>query len=100
MKSLILVSLVAAVSFGTAVAKAEDLSVKHKCNVCHDAEKKKMGPSWKEIAAKYKGKPDAEQHIAHTSVAGSKDVWGKVPMPPQPKAADDADALAKMILSH
>jgi len=100
MKSVVLLSLVATVSLASAIANAEDLSAKHKCNICHDAQKKKMGPSWHDIAAKYKGTPDAEKHIAHTSISGSKGVWGKIPMPPQPKASDDAQALAKMILGN
>ena len=100
MKSVVLLSLAASVSLAAACANAEDLSAKHKCNICHDAQKKKMGPSWHDIAAKYKGTPDAEKHLAYTSVNGSKGVWGKIPMPLQPKAADDAAALAKMILDN
>ncbi len=30
------------------------------CGKCHEMDKKKKGPSWKTMAAKYKGKPDAE----------------------------------------
>ncbi|PIX97189.1 MAG: cytochrome C biogenesis protein CcsA, partial [Hydrogenophilales bacterium CG_4_10_14_3_um_filter_63_21] len=31
---------------------------------------------------------------------GSKGVYGKIPMPKQPKAAADAAALAKWIMTH
>jgi len=39
---------------------AEALAKKSGCLKCHSVDKKKDGPSFKETAAKYKGKPDAE----------------------------------------
>jgi cytochrome c len=44
-------------------AAAEALIKKSKCLTCHSIDKKKDGPSYKEVAAKYKGKPDAEQKL-------------------------------------
>ena len=40
-------------------AQAEALLKKSGCMKCHSVSAKKEGPSYKEIAAKYKGKPDA-----------------------------------------
>ncbi len=40
-------------------AAAEALLKESKCLKCHSVDKKKDGPSYKEVAAKYKGKPDA-----------------------------------------
>jgi cytochrome c len=76
---------------------SEDLSKQHKCSTCHDAAAKKIGPTWKEIAAKRKGD---KATVATAIVKGAKGEYGKVPMPPQPKAAGDADALAAWILTH
>lgn len=42
---------------------AEKLARKSNCLKCHAIDKKKDGPPYKEIAAKYKGKPDAEQKL-------------------------------------
>ena len=62
----ILVAAAMAVSFGTAQAQnvdmvaAEALAKKSGCMKCHSVTAKKDGPSFKETAAKYKGKPDAE----------------------------------------
>jgi len=42
------------------VAAAEALAKKSGCMKCHSVSAKKDGPSFKETAAKYKGKPDAE----------------------------------------
>jgi cytochrome c len=41
-------------------AAAEALMKKSGCMKCHSVSAKKEGPSFKETAAKYKGKPDAE----------------------------------------
>ena len=44
-------------------AAAEALARKSGCLKCHGIDKKKDGPALKEIAAKYKGKADAEQKL-------------------------------------
>jgi cytochrome c len=53
----------AAVAQVNAVA-AESLAKKSGCLKCHSLTQKKDAPSYKEVAAKYKGKPDAEQKLA------------------------------------
>ena len=44
-------------------AAAEALMKKSGCFGCHSLDKKKAAPSYKDVAAKYKGKADAEQKI-------------------------------------
>ena len=83
-----------------ALADAEADMAKAGCNACHTKDKKLVGPSYKEIAAKNKGQKDAEKMLAETITKGSKGKYGKIPMPPQPKAAADASALAKWILTN
>ena len=66
----ILVSIIA-VLFGGAVlivdaadeTAAMALARKSGCLTCHSVDKKKVAPAYKEIAAKYKGKPDAGQKL-------------------------------------
>lgn len=61
-------------SFGSPVLAvdeeaAEELLKVSKCLKCHSVDKKKDGPSYKETAAKYKGKPEAEAKLTkHVSV--------------------------------
>lgn len=74
---------------------ADDVITKNKCNTCHDATAKKVGPTWKDIAAKA---TDAD--IKAAIEKGAKGKYGKIPMPPQPNAKADADALVKAILAH
>jgi cytochrome c len=100
MKLLTTLMLVASLlTTGTALASAE-LVAKHKCNTCHALDKRMMGPSWKDVAAKNKGQKDAEATVAQHIVSGGKGKYGKIPMPPQPKAQADAAALAKWILAQ
>jgi cytochrome c len=81
------------------VAASEALVKKNNCIGCHHMTDKKVGPTWKAIAEKNKGVPDAEKVLAEVTVKGGKNKYGKVPMPPQPKAKADAGKIAKWILS-
>jgi cytochrome c len=82
------------------VAASEALVKKNNCLGCHHMTDKKVGPTWKAIAEKSKGVPDAEKTLAEASVKGGKNKYGKVPMPPQPKANKaDAVKIAKWILT-
>ncbi len=67
---------------------SEELVEKNGCATCHAMDKKKVGPSWKDVAAKYKGDAKAADTLAAKVKAGGKGVWGQVPMPPQPKVSD------------
>jgi cytochrome c len=100
MKALTAIALAASLAFSGAALASADLAKKNGCAVCHDATAKKMGPTWKDIAAKNKGQKDAEKMLAEAIVKGSKGKYGKIPMPPQAKAKADAPALAKWILSN
>ena len=40
---------------------AQALMKKNDCGKCHALDRDKKAPSWKKIAAKYKGKPDGEE---------------------------------------
>ena len=62
------------------------------CLNCHDVSAKKMGPSFKEISAKYKGKADAAATI-ETKLASGKG------HPAVKSSADDNKALVKWILA-
>lgn len=53
-------------------AAAEQLARKSGCLKCHGIDKKKDGPSLKEIAAKYKGKADAETKVTNQITTNPK----------------------------
>lgn len=54
------------------VAAAEALAKSSSCTKCHSVDKKKDGPSFKETAAKYKGKADAETSLIKQITTGPK----------------------------
>ncbi len=58
-----LIWITGALAQATDAPAAEALAKKSKCLTCHSIDKKKDGPSFKEIAAKYKDKADAEQRL-------------------------------------
>lgn len=65
-------------------AASPQLATKAGCAVCHVADKPLLGPSWKDIATRYKGQSQAAALMAERVRKGSVNVWGKVPMPPTP----------------
>lgn len=58
------------------------------CNGCHSVDKRIVGPSFREIAAKYAGDRDAPAHLEAKIRGGGQGAWGAVPMPPNPAIAD------------
>lgn len=61
------------------------------CSSCHEASTSTIGPSLKEIAKRYKGKPVAAE-LAQRIRAGSGGRWGEVPHPAY-EGMDEAQAL-------
>lgn len=87
---------------GTQVALADAaLAQKNGCLACHQVDKKVVGPSYKDIAAKYKGVDAAKIDELATKVkAGGVGVWGQIPMPPNAKVTpEDAKTLVQWILT-
>ena len=94
MKSIV-IAAVAAVAFGAAgAASAQEAAAKSAgCMNCHDVSAKKMGPSFKEVAAKYKGKADAAATL-EAKLAGAKGH-------PEVKAkGDDLKGIIKWVLAQ
>jgi cytochrome c len=93
MKSMIVASMlaVALAAAGSATA-SEDLAQKSGCTKCHAVADKKMGPSFKDISAKYKGKAGSDAALVAKLKAGKEH--------PATKASDDdLGKLAKWVLA-
>jgi cytochrome c len=89
-----------AIVMAGAAQASEDLAKKNGCLACHAVDKKLVGPSYKDIAAKYKGQADAEAKLVKKVKEGGKGVWGEVPMPPNAAVKDDdIKALVKWVLA-
>ncbi len=72
-------------------ANAEDAMTKAGCMACHAKDKKVLGPSFKDIAAKYKGQ-DVVATLMQKVRTGGKGVFGPIPMAPNgPDKISDTD---------
>lgn len=70
-------------------AHVDPLLQKAGCLACHSTDKKVLGPSFKDVAAKYKGK-DMQAAIVKKIKDGGSGAWGPMPMPPNAgKLSDD-----------
>lgn len=67
-----LVSLVTPAAAAVDEAAAKALAKENDCFKCHAIDKTKKGPSYKKIAAKYKGKPDGEEKAIKNITMGQK----------------------------
>lgn len=78
----------------TAQANPEAAMEKAGCLACHAKDKKMVGPSFKEIAAKYKGQ-DVVPTLMQKVRTGGKGSFGPIPMAPNPpEKINDADLKA------
>jgi cytochrome c len=96
---LIIAALGATLMAAPAMASLE-LATKNNCTACHAVDKKVVGPSYKEVAAKYKGNAKAEAMLIEKVKKGGVGTWGQVPMPPNANVKDaDVQTLVKWVLS-
>jgi cytochrome c len=79
-----------------AMASAQ-LAMQSGCAGCHTADRKLVGPPFKEIAARYKGRADAIPFLMNRVRKGGPGSWGQIPMvPTDAKKLPDAD-LKKLL---
>jgi len=95
MKRIGIVAVVASIALSAAggAAAQEDLAKSSGCLNCHAMDAKKVGPSFKDIAAKYKGKADAEATL-DAKISGGKG------HPAVKASPDDVKTLVKWVLSQ
>lgn len=78
-----------------------ELAQKKNCMACHAVDKKLVGPSYKEVAAKYAGQADAGAKLATKIQKGGVGVWGQIPMPANPQVSEaEAKTLADWVLQQ
>lgn len=73
------------------------LAQKYTCTACHGMDNKIVGPGFREIADKYRGRSDTASYLLGKIKNGSTDVWGAIAMPPQPLGDADAKSLAQWL---
>ena len=76
------------------------LMLKSDCQACHQVDKKSIGPSFKQVSAKYQKDPNAVSYLAAKIIKGGAGVWGEVAMSAHPTMSDsDAKKIAQWVLS-
>jgi cytochrome c len=100
MKRALMVLALACAAAAPAMAD-QALATAKNCMTCHAVDKKLVGPSYKEVAAKYAGQGGAVDKLAAKIVKGGSGVWGPVPMPANAQVNEaEAKKLAAWVLSQ
>ncbi len=69
------------------------------CTSCHMVERKIVGPSYAEVAAKYESTEENVNMLAQKVINGGVGVWGEVPMPAHPGLSEeDAKDMVRYVL--
>ncbi len=94
LKQLLVCASLMTIGFGAQAAEptfesVKDILTKNACLACHAVDKKVVGPAYQEVAEKRKGDPANAELLAQHIRQGSKDVYGPMPMPPNPGISDD-----------
>ena len=94
--------VLAAISALTAAPAFADqaLATAKNCMACHAADKKVVGPAYKDVAKKYAGDAKAPDMLASKIIKGGSGVWGPVPMPANAQVNDaEAKKLVAWLMS-
>lgn len=94
-----LIPMLCALALGLAAATpavaSEEIIKKARCVACHAVDQKRVGPSYKDVAAKYKGQADAVAVLSAKVRTGGTGNWGQIPMTPNgPDKISEADLKA------
>lgn len=102
-KALVLPLLAAAlIGVGSPAKASEAIVKKARCVACHAVDAKRVGPAYKEVAAKYRSDSSAPAKLFDKVRAGGSGNWGEIPMLAHPAdkiGDDDLKAAIKWILA-
>ncbi|CAN5725640.1 hypothetical protein BH11PSE7_BH11PSE7_04310 [soil metagenome] len=85
------------VAAGSSSSAVMPLLQKNVCVSCHAMESKLVGPSLRDVAARYKGRPDAVSYLVDRIKSGGQGKWGSIPMPAQYISDADAARVAEWL---
>lgn len=69
------------------------------CTGCHQVERKLIGPSYADVAAKYENTEENVALLAQKVIAGGVGVWGEIPMSAHPNLSEeDAKDMVRYVL--
>ncbi len=98
---LAMASLAAGFAVSTPALADLQLATAKNCMACHAVATKLVGPSYKDVAAKYAGQKDAVEKLSAKIVKGGSGTWGPVPMPANAQVTpDEAKKLAAWVMTQ
>lgn len=84
----------------TQFAGGQKLIAANDCLACHKIMEKSIGPSFMDVAMKYKNDGSAVEYLGKKIISGGSGVWGDVPMAAHPQlSAEEAADMSKYILN-
>lgn len=85
---------------GSDISEGEALVMGSDCKACHTLSTKSVGPTYKDVAKKYKDNKDAQAILTKKILKGGSGVWGEVAMPAHPSLTEkEVNEMTKWILS-
>jgi cytochrome c len=99
MKSVLVFSAMGLLLSSGAASADDELYKTKNCFACHRIDRTTLGPSFRNIAAKYVSEKGADVELAKKIREGGVGVWGSLPMPAQTQVTEaEALTLARWIL--
>jgi cytochrome c len=86
---------------GKVISRGKSLIEEYGCPTCHKTNEKIIGPSYKEVAQRYKKEKSQNlARLANAIVQGGAGNWGEIPMTPHPHISrEEAETMVHYILS-
>ncbi len=77
-----------------------ELADKSRCLTCHDVDETVRGPSWRDVAKRYRGQPEVEEILVTKVYEGGGGVWGNDYMSANKRAGlENVRVLVRWILT-
>ena len=80
------------------LASIQSVLDKNACLACHGISTPLVGPSFKDIAARYKTTDGAVNLLSGKIRAGGQGAWGAIPMPAQALSAAESVRIAQWLV--
>ncbi|WP_239022907.1 ThuA domain-containing protein [Pontibacter mangrovi] len=78
----------------------KNLMLSSDCKACHAIDKKSIGPTYKQVAARYQNDREALNRLSAKIRKGGSGVWGETAMPAHPNMSEaDVKQIVKWVLS-
>jgi cytochrome c len=95
-----LFATMSAAAFAADAPRGVVIARSNACMGCHAVDRKLVGPSFQQIAGKYKGDAQAPVKLSKKVKDGGSGVWGAIPMPSHPSMSDaDIRAVVDWVLA-